>query len=124
MAVKRLHGIVDVENPRQKKDRCDGFAILLFQPLKRSAFIHFFEGSAHDIFADCFTHAQQVWVHAIAPNGVDVNVAPMAIEHAEQDRANDISGITGAIAPVAQWNALDELRPAPTRFQKLEKEHE
>ena len=58
VAVERLHGVVDVKDPRQEEDGRDGLAVLLFQPRQGGGFVHFFEGTAHHIFADNVAHAQ------------------------------------------------------------------
>ncbi len=41
-----------------------------------------------------------------------MSVAPVAVEHAEQDRADDVFGFAGVIAGVGQGDEFDEFLPA------------
>lgn len=69
-------------------------------------------------------HAQQRRVDPVAPHRIDVGVAPVAAEHAQQDRAHDVVGTAASVARVGKRAAPHELLPACPGLEELEEENQ
>jgi hypothetical protein len=61
-------------------------------------------------------------VDAVAAQGVDVGIAPVAGEHAEQHGAHDVERAAAAVAGVVKRAIAQEFLPLSAGVQELEEE--
>ncbi len=103
LAVEGLYCAVDVEDPRQREHGLEAQALVFGKPVEGRLLINdVIERMAHDIIADDLSDAQQACIDGVAANGVHVQVSPVAAEHGEGGRAEDIAGTAAAVACIAQ----------------------
>ncbi len=119
VAVERLDGHVDVEDPRLAQDRLDARAQLAREPLQSGAFVDALHRAAHHVLADDVGHPEQRRIERVAAHRIDVRVAPVPAQDRERRGAHHIGHAAGAIAVVAQRAALQQPPPAPARVQEL-----
>ena len=122
VAVEGLDRGVHVEDPRQVQHRGDGIADLPAQPCEPLLFVDAFHGGAHGILTDRALHAEEPRIDAVAAHAVDVGVAPVTVEDAQEHGAHDVAGAAAAIAGVVQRTVAHELIPPSASVQKLEEE--
>ena len=70
------------------------------QPVEAGLFLDAPDAQAHGVLADGSRHAEQAGVDAIATHTVDVGVAPVAAQDAQQRRAHDVAGTAATVAGV------------------------
>ncbi len=102
VAIQRLHRDIDVEDPRQRQERRHRLQQMALGPESCRLGIHATQSSTNGILARHPPHAQQLRIHAVAAQGGDVGIAPMAIHRAEQPGSQDVADVMGPIALVAQ----------------------
>jgi len=124
VAVKALHGGVDVEDPRQGQRRADAREDVALHPPQAFVLLHALDRGAHHVLADDAVHAQQPGVDGVATHGADVGVAPVPAQDAQQGRAHDVELAAAAVAGVVQRTVGEELAPAVPCLKELEKEHQ
>ena len=90
MAVETLHRGIDVEDPRQTQNGADAGKDVPAQPLQSARLIQAFERRAHHILTDDAVHAQQTSIDRVAAHRVDVSVAPVTAEDAQERGADDV----------------------------------
>ena len=78
VAVERLDGAVDVQDPWHAEHRLNARPQLPGQPRQPGALGDAFHRAAHHVLAHRARHAQQRWVQRIAAHRADVGVAPNA----------------------------------------------
>ena len=91
MSIQRLHRRVDVENPGLFQQRVIAVVQMPAQPTVAGLLGGFAKGPPYGILADHLAHPQKLRVHPIAANRVDVRIAAVASEHAEQQRAQHVA---------------------------------
>jgi hypothetical protein len=57
MAIKRLHGVINIDDPREKMDGGDGGAVLLIKAYQGGGFVQFLS-AAHHLLTDGAPHPQ------------------------------------------------------------------
>ena len=86
--------------------------------------MRFLHCRAHGILADGVLHAEESRIDAVATDAVDMGIAPVSCQDAQEDGAHDVDGSAAAIAGVVQGTAAEELLPAPSDVKKLKEEDE
>jgi len=89
-------------NPRQNEAGGDAAGDLAGDPVEAGLFINASDAGTHGIFTDSAFHAKQSGVDAVAANGADVGVAPVAAEDAEQGGAHDVARAAATVAGVVK----------------------
>src|ERR1019366_6576221 len=74
MAIKRLHGRIDVEYPRLGKERRRAVIKVPPQPHRALILADRREGAAHGILAHDLVHPEKFWKNAIAPQRRDMGI--------------------------------------------------
>ena len=115
---------VDVKDPRQHERRADALQDVTAHLVQAAVFLHALEAGAHHVLTNNALHTQQSGVDRVATHQVDVGVAPVAAQNAQQRRAHDVKAAAAAVAGVVQRAVGQEGLPALARLKELEKEHE
>src|ERR1019366_7805108 len=77
MSVQWLHGAIHISDPRLLQQRFIAGLQMLLQPPSAVPLVHGLHGPPHRVLARHLGHSQQLRIHAVGPDRVDVGVPPM-----------------------------------------------
>src|SRR5690606_19729756 len=89
--VERLDRNVDVQDPRQPEGGGNAAQDLVADPVETGLFGHASDAQAHGILADSAFHPKQTGVDPVATHSIDMGIAPMPAQYAQERRAHDIA---------------------------------
>jgi hypothetical protein len=91
MAVDRLDGDIDVENPWLAEQRLGDRQQIVLQPGRSRGFVDLEQRGAYRILADHLLHAQKRGVDGVSAQGADVGVALVAAQNRQHRRAQHVA---------------------------------
>jgi hypothetical protein len=124
MTVKRLDRRIDVEDPRFGKQRLHAKPQVTPQPDGPFRLVDCLEGPPDRVLADDLLHPQELRQHAVAAQRGDVRVTPVAGEHGQHRRAQNVPVARRIRAHVAQRTVRDERVEQPARLQEVDEERQ
>src|SRR6516225_9251017 len=84
MAIERLYGGVDIENPWLSEKRPHAIVEMLLQPRQPGVLLDLVEAAPYRVLADHLAHAQQRRIDRVAAQCRHMRIAPVAGQHRQQ----------------------------------------
>jgi hypothetical protein len=124
MTIERLDRRIDIEDPRLGQQRLDAKPKMTTQPSRAFGFVDRLEGAPDRILADDLLHPQKIRQHSVAAQRRNMRIAPVAGEHREHRRADNVA-LAGRIrAHIAQRTVGHEGVEQPGRLEEIDEERQ
>jgi len=101
MAVKRLDGRIDLEDPGLSQQRLDAKPEMTSQPYRAFRLADRLEGPPDGVLADHLLHPQKLGQHGVAAQRRDMRVALVAGQHRQHRRSKDVALLRRVRAHIA-----------------------
>src|SRR5271165_6250133 len=124
MAVKRLDRRIDVENSGLGEERLHAILKVLTQPGGAFRLVDRLEGAPDRVLADNLLHPQELRQHSLAAQRRDMRVAPVAGEHGENRRSQNVASVGRVRTPVAQRTVGDQGVKKSARLEEMDEERQ